>query len=228
MEDPEPSCKRGRPREFCPEAALDAALGVFWRHGYEGASLSDLTAAMGINRPSLYAAFGNKEELFRRAVDRYAERAGACFAAALAEPTARAAVERALRETVASVTDCRRPAGCFLVVAAMSGGPASQALLADVAARRRLSTAPAFADRFDRAVAAGELPPGTDTAALAVFFATVLQGVSVQAANGVSRADLDRAVGVALRAWPTVDPLAPGSAGGGKRRRTATPGKAGG
>ena len=197
------TCRRGRPREFDVEQALDAALAVFWRHGYEGASLTDLTEAMGINRPSLYAAFGNKEQLFRRALDRYEGRAGAVFAAALNEPTALGAIERLMRGSVDGLTDCRNPSGCFLVVAAMSCGPGSAALRDEVAARRRASAAPLLRARFERAVGAGELPADTDVDGLANYFATVLQGLSVQAASGVDRAALHRVVDVALRAWPT-------------------------
>src|SRR3954466_15006944 len=105
----------GRPRAFDERKALDAALKVFWRQGYEGASLPELTEAMGINRPSLYAAFGNKEALFRRAIERYVEGPAAHFREALREPTARAVVERLLRGTVDSLTDSRNPPGCFLV-----------------------------------------------------------------------------------------------------------------
>src|SRR3954463_3624794 len=96
---------RGRPRKFDADQALDAALAVFWRKGYEGASLPDLTEAMGINRPSLYAAFGNKEELFRRAVDRYVEGPACFLRKALAEPTARAAAERLLAGGIELATD---------------------------------------------------------------------------------------------------------------------------
>ena len=210
MERPEPSCKRGRPREFDVDAALDVALAVFWRHGYEGASLSDLTRAMRINRPSLYAAFGNKEQLFRRALDRYAERATADLAEALSAPTARAAVERLLRGTVDRMTAggaCGGGGGtgCFLVVAALTGGPASQPLRDEMAALRRTST-PLLRARFDRAVAAGELPPDVDADALATYVATVLQGLSVQAASGVGRDALRAVVDVALRAWPAEPP----------------------
>src|SRR5437762_10822949 len=105
---------RGRPREFDTEQALDAALEVFWRKGYEGASLPDLTEAMGINRPSLYAAFGNKEELFRTVVTRYVEGPAAFVREALEEPTARGVAERLLSAAVDLVTDPRNPRGCLL------------------------------------------------------------------------------------------------------------------
>src|ERR1051325_3475900 len=104
---------RGRPRQFDTEKALDRALTVFWQKGYEGASLLDLTRAMGINRPSLYAAFGNKEALFRKALDRYAEGQAAYIRAALEAPTARAVAERLLHGTVELLTDPRNPRGCL-------------------------------------------------------------------------------------------------------------------
>ena len=201
MESEEPSCKRGRPREFCPDAALDAALAVFWRSGYDGASLTDLTAAMGINRPSLYAAFGNKASLYRRAMDRYGERAAAVFHEALSAPTARASIERLLRGSADSLTDRKHPAGCFLVVSAMACGPGAEAVRAE-AATRRMSTGPLLRARLERAVQDGELAPDADPAALASYFTTVLHGLSVQAATGVDRAGLHRVVDVALRAWP--------------------------
>src|SRR5438094_9922303 len=105
----------GRPRAFDVDEALDQALKVFWRKGYEGTSLPDLTKAMGINRPSLYAAFGNKEELFRKALDRYAEGPAAYAAEALNEPTARAVAELLLEGSVNLLTDPRNPRGCLVV-----------------------------------------------------------------------------------------------------------------
>ncbi|HRX87582.1 MAG TPA: helix-turn-helix domain-containing protein, partial [Phycisphaerae bacterium] len=116
---------RGRPRTFDEHLALTRALEIFWRKGYAGASLEELTTAMGINRPSLYAAFGNKEALFRRALDHYERGPAGYFAAALAEPAARAAIERLLRESVAVVTGGRTPRGCLLVQGALSCGAAS-------------------------------------------------------------------------------------------------------
>ena len=106
---------KGRPREFDTDGALDRALEVFWRKGYEGASLSDLTDAMGINRPSLYAAFGNKEELFRKVLARYVEGPAACVSKSLEEPTVRGVVEKLLSSAVDVVTDPKNPKGCLLV-----------------------------------------------------------------------------------------------------------------
>src|SRR3977135_1973575 len=112
----------GRPREFDADQALDRALQVFWRKGYEGASLPDLTRAMGINRPSLYAAFGNKEALFRKALDSYHDGPAAFVRGALEEPTARAVVEALLRGTVDLLSSPRNPPGCLMVQGALSGG----------------------------------------------------------------------------------------------------------
>src|SRR5205814_3124860 len=109
----ESAVPRGRPRNFDPDRALDAALNIFGRKGYEGASLNDLTVAMGVNRPSMYAAFGNKEALFRRALDRYEERPAAYVRQALAEPTARRAIERLLRGAADSLSSRRHPRGCL-------------------------------------------------------------------------------------------------------------------
>src|SRR5215470_17599780 len=118
----------GRPREFDVDQALERALQVFWRKGYEGASLPDLTQAMGINRPSLYAAFGNKEALFRKALDRYAEGPAAYLGAALNEPTARAIAERLLHGTSDLVTDPRNPRGCLIVHGALACGEAAESV----------------------------------------------------------------------------------------------------
>src|SRR5436853_4796395 len=112
----------GRPRAFDPDAVLERAMHVFWAKGYEGASLSDLTRAMRINRPSLYAAFGNKEELFRKALDRYVEGPAAYVRAALDEPTARAVAERLLAGTIEMLADPRNPRGCLIVQGALACG----------------------------------------------------------------------------------------------------------
>lgn len=193
---------KGRPREFCTEGALDAALHVFWRQGYEGTSLTDLTEAMGISRPSLYAAFGNKEELFRRALDRYAETGpGAIQREALAEPTARRVTERLLRSAAESLTNPDNPPGCLAVSGALACGDAAESIKNELCGRRAASEA-ALAARFARAKEDGDLCKDTDPAALARFVVTITQGMSVQAAGGASRADLMCVVDMALVAWP--------------------------
>src|SRR5207253_7069395 len=145
-----PRTPAGRPRSFDLDKALDAALQVFWRKGYEGASLSDLTAAMGINRPSLYAAFGNKEALFRRALDRYAAGPAVYVRKALEEPTARAVAERLLGGAVDLVTDPRNPGGCLLVQGALVCGDATESVRRELAARR-VAGETAIGERFKRA-----------------------------------------------------------------------------
>ncbi len=192
----------GRPRAFDIDEALDRALKVFWQKGYEGASLPDLTRAMGINRPSLYAAFGNKEALFRKAIDRYLSGPACHVSEALKEPTARAVVERVLRGGIDLVTDSRNPGGCFMVQAALACGDTADALRLELA-RRRAAGETALCERFERAVAEGDLPPGSDPADLARYVTTVLHGMSVQAAGGAGRDDLLKVAAMAMRAWPT-------------------------
>jgi AcrR family transcriptional regulator len=191
----------GRPRAFDIDKALDRALQVFWRKGYEGTSLSDLTKAMGINRPSLYAAFGNKEALFRKALDRYAEGPAAYTRKALDEPTARAVVERLLRGLVDLLTDPCTPQGCLAVQGALACGDAADAIRQELISRRVAGEA-ALRQRFERAIADGDLPADANPADLARYVTTVSQGMAVQAAGGASRQELQRVVEMALRAWP--------------------------
>lgn len=192
---------RGRPRQFDVDRALDRALRVFWRRGYEGATLPDLTAAMGINRPSLYAAFGSKEELFRRALDRYAEGPAGYVREALNEPTARAVVERLLRGSVELLTDRRNPRGCLMVHGALACGAAAESVRRELAARR-LANEAVVRERLERAIEDGDLPADADAEDLARYISTVLQGLAVQAAGGASREELRRVAELALRAWP--------------------------
>jgi AcrR family transcriptional regulator len=194
--------QKGRPREFDADEALDRALHVFWRQGYEGASLTDLTEAMGISRPSLYAAFGNKEDLFRRALDRYSETGpGAVQREALDQPTAKAVVERMLRGAAECLTDPDNPRGCLAVQGALSCGEAAESIKNELCGRRAAGEA-ALRARFERAKADGDLNADADPQALARFVVTVQQGMSVQAAGGASRDDLMAVAEMALKAWP--------------------------
>jgi AcrR family transcriptional regulator len=191
----------GRPRDFDLDKALDQALAVFWHKGYEGASLAELTKAMGINRPSLYAAFGNKEALFRKALDRYAAGPAAYVQAALAEPTARGVAQRLLKGTIDVLADPRNPPGCLWVQGALACGEPAEPIRRELAERRAQGQA-AIQRRFKRAIAEGDLPAGTDAAALARFIATINLGMAVQAAGGATRAQLRRIAEMAMRAWP--------------------------
>ncbi|KAK0341186.1 hypothetical protein LTR94_027453 [Friedmanniomyces endolithicus] len=196
-----PASPRGRPRGFCPDAALAAALGVFWTRGYEGASMADLTAAMGITKPSLYAAFGNKEQLFHKALDLYETEKLAYIRDALEQPTARAVAEYLLRGAVAAQTSAGDPKGCLGVIGAAACSNAADSIRTQVLARRESSHA-ALVERFRRAQRDGDLPDHADPLALAQFLYTVLQGMAVQAGAGTSRADLDKVVDTSLMLWP--------------------------
>jgi AcrR family transcriptional regulator len=201
LEKPESAVQRGRPREFDPDQALDRALQVFWRKGYEGASISELTEAMGINRPSLYAAFGNKEELFRKALDRYAEGPAAYTYEALEEATARAVAERLLREAADALTGPDNPHGCLGVQGALACGDAATSIKQELCARQARWQA-ALQRRFERARREGDLAASADCAELAQYIATVVQGMAVQAAGGATRHQLRKIAHLALHAWP--------------------------
>ncbi|MCI3933381.1 TetR/AcrR family transcriptional regulator [Streptomyces sp. AN091965] len=195
---------RGRPRGFDRETALRRAMEVFWEHGYEATSMTDLTSAMGIASPSLYAAFGSKERLFQEAVELYSTTEGSAMARAFAEvPTARGAVEAVLRENARLYTVPGRPAGCMIVLAATNCSPANAPVRDHLATWRR-SGAEMMAERLRRGVEEGELPAATDTEAVAAFYTTVVQGMSVQARDGASRATLDKTVDRAMAAWDAV------------------------
>jgi len=191
----------GRPREFDLDNALDRAVLVFWRNGYEGASIADLTEAMGINAPSLYAAFGNKEGLFRKAVDRYVEKCAGFWDEALEAPTARGTVEHLLRASADFVTDEHNPRGCLFVRGPMACSEAADKIGRDLVARRATGEE-RLRERLERARIAGEVPPEFDPADYARYIMTVLEGMSVQAAGGASRADLHKVADLTLRSWP--------------------------
>jgi AcrR family transcriptional regulator len=194
----------GRPREFDLDNALDKALLVFWRNGYEGASIADLTDAMGINPPSLYAAFGNKEGLFRKVVDRYIERYAGFWEVARSAPTARATVEHLLRASVDFVTDESNPRGCLMVRGALACSEAANKIRDELVARRATGEA-MLRERFERAISEGEMSTKLDPADYARFIMTVLEGISVQAAGGTSREDLRKVAEMTLRSWPATE-----------------------
>lgn len=192
----------GRHREFDVEKALDAALCVFWRKGYEGASYSDLTEATGVERPALYSAFGNKEALFRQALDRYYERYLDYFPEALQLPTAREVVARILYGAVDLHTRYPDRRGCLGINGALAvsddGEPVRQALIAS-----RADTEARLRERFERAQADGDLPGSAKPGALAAFVMAVLHGMAVQAKAGHSRDTLEAVAEQALATWPS-------------------------
>ena len=193
------AAQRGRPRAFDPDAALERAMHVFWAKGYEGASLSNLTRAMRINRPSLYAAFGNKEQLFGKVLDRYMDGPVAYFGKALAEAKARDVVEEILLGTARMGDDPRIPAGCLMVQGALACGDAS--VRKEVAARRAAAEG-ALRRRLQRAKREGDLPKNSSPGDLAGYVMTVVRGMAVQSAGGASSDQLRRVAQIALRAWP--------------------------
>ena len=195
------AAKVGRPRCFCEETVLDAAMRVFWEKGYEGASLTELTEAMGINRPSLYAAFGDKAALFQRAMERYVAGPAGYVQKALAETTAREVVEALLRGAVEMLGDPGNPRGCMSVQGALACGVDAEPVKEMLVEWRRQGEA-AIQKRLKRAAAEGDLPEGVSAKDLGRYVSTVLTGLGVQAASGASKAEMSRVVEMALRTLP--------------------------
>lgn len=201
MEAVAKSASRGRPREFCVDTALADALRVFWSKGYEGASMAELTAAMGITKPSLYAAFGNKEELFRKALDLYEHDKLAYVSAALEAPTARGVAERLLHGALALQTSDDDPRGCLGVISSMACGSEAESIRREVI-RRRASSDALLLKRFQRAHAEGDFPAHIEPSGLMNYLGAVLQGLCVQAGNGAKPEELRRLVDTTLELWP--------------------------
>jgi AcrR family transcriptional regulator len=191
----------GRPREFNLDQALDQALNVFWRNGYEGASIADLTAAMGISPPSLYAAFGNKEGLFRKALDRYVQQRTGFWNEALEMPTARRMVEHLLRASADFLTEDCNPHGCMLVRSAMLCSEAEDAMQRELAARRAAGEH-MLRERLVAAKESGEASAELDPEDFARYIMTVLEGMSVRAAGGATREELHKVADMVMRGWP--------------------------
>ena len=174
---------------------------VFWQHGYEGASMTDLTKAMGINSPSLYAAFGCKEALFREAVAHYDATVSAGAATALRdEPTAEAAIAALLRHNAVSFTDPDKPHGCLIVLAATTYNESSHAVHGHLV-EWRLAAETNFRERIERGIADGDVPAGADAATIAAFYTAVNQGMAIQARDGADRSKLSAIAEAAIAAW---------------------------
>jgi AcrR family transcriptional regulator len=189
----------GRPREFDAETALDQAMEVFWRHGYEGATIAQLTEAMGINPPSLYACFGNKEGLLKAALDRYTKLRNVWMDEVVAAPTARDVAERMLMGIADKQTDPANPPGCLLVQGGIACGTGSESVPFELAARRSQNE-DQLRDRFIRAKAEGDLKPTSDPAALARYVSAVSVGMGVMASSGSDREALQQVASVAVQA----------------------------
>ncbi|MFY9225151.1 MAG: TetR/AcrR family transcriptional regulator [Blastocatellia bacterium] len=190
--------KAGRPKEFDIEKALDSALAVFWRKGYEGTSLQDLTTAMGINRPSLYATYGNKEELFRKTLDRYFDTRKSVIDNALNQATIYKVIERLLYEFADSNTNPDNPPGCLVVQSALVCGEEADCIKKELISRR-LSMETALCNRFERAKKEGDFPENIEPTDFARYIATISQGMSIQAANGASSEQLRKIVEIVLK-----------------------------
>ena len=193
----------GRAKAFCVETALSRALEVFWRHGFEGASMSELTAAMGITRPSLYATYGNKENLFRKALDLYDARYMGFTREALGASSSREVAMRLLTGFARIATDAQRPRGSMDTNGTLACSAAADPIKAELV-RRRALLEDALRRRLERARDDGDLPGGQEPADLARYVLTVACGITVQAAGGATRDALERTAAVALQVWPEV------------------------
>lgn len=192
---------RGRPRVFDMDEALDKALQIFWNRGYEGASIAELTETLGINKPSLYVAFGNKEELFKKALSRYAAGPVSFIKDAVNEPTARKVAESFLYIAAGYLTDPSHPKGCMIVQGALSTGENAK-LIKNILIQYRNSYENLLAERFQKAKELGDLPSDADPKYLAKYLATLHQGMSVQATSGATKDELMKTANLALKVWP--------------------------
>jgi AcrR family transcriptional regulator len=193
--------KMGRPRAFSEAQALDAAVRVFWEKGYEGATLDDLTCAMGINRSSLYATFGDKETLFRQVMARYSSGPMASLWEALQQPTARAVVETLLRAVVNFLADPSHPQGCLTLQGGLTCGSGAESVKQSMIDWRKGGLS-RLQKRLQRAHREGELATNVNPKDLARYLLIVMNGLGVQAANGATKSEMTRAVEMALRSMP--------------------------
>src|SRR5580698_5781607 len=191
----------GRPREFDTDAALEKAMRLFWAKGYEGTSVGDLTGTLGISRPSLYAAFGDKQSLFRAALERYAGGPAGYVAAALGQPTAREVAKQLLKGAADMQAGSHNPGGCLTVNGAIACGPEAEPVR-QALNEHRVATVALLRRRFEQAKAQHDLPKASDPAALARFLAAVVYGMAVLASGGASRKELEQVIRTAMEAWP--------------------------
>jgi AcrR family transcriptional regulator len=200
-----PARARGRPRSFDRQQALCAALRVFRERGYEGTSMTDLQKALGgLSPPSLYAAFGSKEDLFKEAVALHMSEARARVTRVLEDaPDTRAAIEGMLRAAVLATTEPGEPRGCLLVQGALACSSSSADMVQYLQEQRR-ETHRTLSKRLKSGVTAGDVPAGTDIAAVASFYTTLIHGIAIQARDGATRPSLMAAVDCAMAAWDSL------------------------
>lgn len=192
---------RGRPRNFDKAEALDIALKLFWQHGYEGTSVAMLAEAIGVNVPSLYAAFGNKESLFLRCIERYGELNGKMYHESFKKKTAREVARSILEGEVELVTRRGTPDGCLMVQGALATSPESESIRKMMAGMRGMAEK-WMVERFRHAIDDGDLPSDADPAALACYLMSLNSGLAVQAKSGVGKRQLLKVVDIAMRSWP--------------------------
>jgi AcrR family transcriptional regulator len=196
---------RGRPRSFDLDAALETAMRLFWEHGYEATSLAQLTEAIGVSAPSLYAAFGDKETLFLRAVERYQARGGDQTQALFGETkTARESVARTLLESAIRLTDPKFPRGCMVVLSAISVSEEAERVQKELM-KCRAGWEREMKRRIERGIKDGDVPRDANAGALASFYMAVLQGMSLHAKDGASRERLKEIGEAAMAAWPQLN-----------------------
>lgn len=202
MSETQPSKQRGRPPAFSHEDALEKAMHLFWEYGYEGTSMAVLTSALGINKPSIYGAFGSKEELFRKTLKRYLSSASLLAADSIKEPTAYKVAEKLLTKAADILTKKSHPPGCMLTQCALTSSKEAEHVKKELANYRHAFKA-TLEKRFAQAKADHDLPENVDPKALATLLATIHQGMSVQASGGASKNELMGAVGLVLDNWPS-------------------------
>jgi AcrR family transcriptional regulator len=192
---------KGRPREFDRDAALRAAMLLFWKQGYETTSLEDLTEAMNISKPTLYATFKNKENLLHEAVSAYIGLRAGDYAAALKHPTSKGAAEAWLRLTGGVRHEMEVPSGCLVVQGALVGSPASESVRSELAAIRNEGTRQ-LEKRFQKAKREGDLPGTWDPESLAQYLSAVVAGLAVQSSTGIPPAVLNKVIDQVMANWP--------------------------
>lgn len=197
---------RGRPKQFDRGTALSKALNLFWRHGYEATSLADLVEATGAKAPTLYAEFGNKEGLFRAAVEHYLATFYEKSFCLLSRPDLSAiqAIEQYLRTTAEMFTDCDTPNGCFMI-SASSGMSSSSQDISEMLRNRHLAQERTLFDFFEKKKLTDEVPQATDSTLLAKYLACTIQGMSVQARDGATTEQLNRLIDMVIHLWPELN-----------------------
>lgn len=191
-----------RPRKFDETQVLDRAMEVFWRHGYEGASMAELTETMGLSSPSIYAAWGSKRGLFEAVLAQYRDRRSASRDYVLAGATAHEVAQRMLFDTINWLVDPNEPLGCLLVQSGLSVGAGNDDVSCALSTQRS-RTKNALKVRFEQARADGDLPPSADPVALAGYLHMIVLGLAIQAQDGVAKEELEASASRALVGWPT-------------------------